>query len=75
LKYLSHEVLLKIGLSMWEKGHYLYPWEWYSSIPDGFPIVDINGRTEHFRIGETENDKRFGCLPYGFLIKTERISP
>ena len=68
LKYLAPEILHQMGFRLWEEGHYLYPWEWYGSIPDGYPIVSIMGRTKNFRIGVTDNDKRFGCLSFGFLL-------
>lgn len=33
--------------------------------------VSIMGKQENFRIGVTSNDKRFGCLSYGFLLPNE----
>ncbi len=71
IKKLPHEVLLGIGLGIWDANeaqiHYLFPKEWYSCIPDGYPVTDIFGETEQFKFGVSDNDKRFGCLPYGFI--------
>ena len=67
LKKVPHELLLDIGLGAWEKGHYLYPAEWYDYIPEGYEVVFIDGRTGKFQRGITDDDRRFGCLPYGFI--------
>ncbi len=66
LKTLPKETLVQLGMGIWGKGHYLFPKEWYSFIPNGYPVVDINGNTELFRRGETDDDIRFGCLSFGF---------
>lgn len=46
----------------------LFPHEWYEHIPDGLPVVDIFGREERFRLGKTDDDKRFGCLSFGVIV-------
>ena len=66
LKGLPHETLKAIGMGLWEEGHYLYPKEWYEFIPAGYMVTDIFGDNERFVPGETDDDIRFGCLPYGF---------
>lgn len=48
---------------------WLFPGEWYSAIPDGYPIVTISFRQERFKRKMTDNDIRFGCLPYGILVR------
>jgi hypothetical protein len=48
---------------------WLFPGEWYASIPDGYEIVDISFNTEKFKYKETDNDIRFGCLAYGILVR------
>lgn len=48
---------------------WLFPGEWYASIPEGFEIVTISYRVERFRRGKTDNDIRFGCLAYGILVR------
>jgi len=80
LKSMSDIALKEMGLQKWgrmyDSGHestdsgpmlWLYPGEWYSSIPNGYPIVDINFNEEKFCFGITDDDVRFGCLSYGFL--------
>ena len=43
----------------------LIPGEWYDIIPDGFKVTGLNGEQYPFKKGESDNDIRFGCLPYG----------
>jgi hypothetical protein len=77
---LPASALLELGLRRWgrqfeddatgtESGPmlWLFPGEWYSKIPAGLPIVDINFRQETFVPSETDNDIRFGCLAFGIL--------
>lgn len=47
---------------------WLFPAEWYDAIPNGFPLVDINGCNELFIKGSTDDDRRYGCLAYGVMI-------
>ena len=49
---------------------WLFPGEWYTSIPEGLPIVSITFQRESFKLGHTDNDIRFGCLSYGILKTT-----
>lgn len=75
LPELSVETLKAIGCQRWDEPDaegnvlWLYPAEWYPHIPDGTTITDINGQTEAFKRGETDDDMRFGALPYGFVRK------
>ena len=54
------------GVTLW-----LLPGEWYRHIPDGLPLVTISGKRMRFRLGESDDDIRFGMLPYG-VLSTER---
>lgn len=73
LPELSKETLTAIGCQMWDEPDadgnvlWLYPAEWYDHIPNGTAVTDINGKTEPFKHGETDDDRRFGALAYGFL--------
>ncbi len=71
LKKAPRDILLDIGLRIWnekdKKVHYLYPGEWYEYIPEGIEVSGIFGETEKFKKGITDDDIRFGCLPYGFI--------
>jgi hypothetical protein len=69
--------LCELGCRQWDSieeqdrpGHLLmlFPHEWYDRIPEGFEVHDINGDVEPFRKGETDDDKRFGVLPYGLSV-------
>lgn len=65
--------LKKLGLGMWkeEDGQttMLFPGDWYDEIPKGFEVVDIFGETEKFDPKKSDDDQRFGFLPYGIVVK------
>lgn len=71
LKLMDPQHLREIGCQIWDKEngrtHWLYPSEWYPFIPNGYAITDINGHTEPFQKGVTDDDIRFGALAYGFI--------
>lgn len=66
LEKLSDAALRLLCLKQWDKGHWLYPGEWYDSIPKDYIVVDISGQGKPFLPGRTDRDIRFGCLAYGF---------
>ena len=45
----------------------LFPGEWYGIIPDGFIVTGLYGEQYPFKNGKSDDDIRFGCLPYGIL--------
>lgn len=59
------ETLVDLGLRCWKDDLWLFPVEWYDHIPDGTLVETIMGEVEGFEHGETDNDRRFGVLPYG----------
>lgn len=69
----SRDNLIKMGFGVWSeknnKVHYLFPHEWYDHIPDGYPLISVMDRKYNFKHGETDSDRRFGCLAYGFIRK------
>lgn len=71
LRMLSREQRKSLGMAPWEKREgeelWLFPKEWYGSIPAGTEIVDINYAHEKFEPGKTDDDYRFGVLAFGFL--------
>lgn len=71
LKKMTPDNLKKVGCQIWDeengKRTWLYPAEWYDSIPNGTEIVDIFGNVELFERGETDDDKRYGALSFGFV--------
>ena len=69
LKKAPVSILTDLGLQCWDKILWLFPAEWYDYIPEGYEVVDINLGKELFRRGETDDDRRFGCLAYGILVK------
>lgn len=70
LKKKSRAQLKELGMRPWnEDGLWLFPGEWYNSIPDGIEVVDISYKRKKFKNGFSDDDIRFGCLPYGFVIK------
>ena len=66
LKKAPHDVLIDIGVSLFESGHYLYPGEWYDFIPEGYEVITIFNETELFERSKSDDDTRYGCLSYGF---------
>ena len=74
LKTLSEDKLKEIGLGKWGdlenhggKMLWLLPKKYYDHIIQGTELIDINGNAEVFKIGITEEDTRFGFLPYGII--------
>ena len=70
LKKMTPENIKKTGCQIWEVEdvvYWLFPWEWYNHIPEGYMVTDINGKEKPFEKGVTDDDKRFGCLAYGFV--------
>lgn len=65
------QTLLDLGMQNWNGEIWLFPAQWYDHIPDGTLIVDINDRIETFEHGVTDNDRRFGALPYGIKRDSE----
>jgi hypothetical protein len=67
--------LKALGCCIWDNDDngttWLFPKEWYAFIPDGLPVLDINGETESFKSGVTDDDYRFGCLSFGFYKSKE----
>lgn len=70
LRTLDESALRDLGMMSWgEHNLWLFPGEWYSSIPEEYPVTDIFGREQKFAKGITDNDIRFGCLAYGICKK------
>lgn len=69
--FTTHEEEIKYGTTYLgpDEIHYLFPGEWYSHIPNGYPTLTINGDIERFEKGVSDDDIRYGCLPYGFKRK------
>jgi hypothetical protein len=72
----SEAQLKAAGCDIWEKDvsghtHWLFPKDWYPHIPAGMPVCCIDGSTEHFIPGVTDDDYRFGCLSYGILVQNK----
>lgn len=74
LPKMAPETLKAIGCCPWdepnEKGEVLFllPGEWYDHIPEGTPLVCIDGKPELFKRGVTDDDIRYGCLAYGIIV-------
>lgn len=71
LHEMSEDELDALGMRKWDDGLYLFPYQWYDDIPEGFGVVTINGDEQRFYAGETDDDRRFGALPYG--IRTGEV--
>ncbi len=68
----DHDTLVKMGFGVWEKDeakvHYLIPHSWYDFVPDGWPLLCIDGEESLFKKGETDDDQRYGMIAYGFVV-------
>ena len=72
---LSKETLLQIGMRQWgEHGLWLFPYQWYDHIPAGMELMCIDGSTEPFERGVTDDDMRFGVLAYGIVPDFEKAT-
>lgn len=81
LRELKRSVLIELGLGTWDdpdengKCLMLFPMQWYSAIPAGYLVEDINGKIEKFEPGVTDDDYRFGCLAYGIRVFDDKTLP
>lgn len=68
--------LKALGCKLWDEGTthelWLFPEQWYLFIPEGFVVTFIDGTSEPFKPGVTDDDIRFGCLPFGVNIHKEQ---
>lgn len=67
---LSHKEEVPLEMPTEELDIILFPGEWYNLIPDGFMVVGLSGERYQFQKGKSDDDIRFGCLPYGLTRKT-----
>lgn len=67
LPKMTENELRLLGCQKWDGDHWLYPGEWYDKIPEGHEMLCIDGTTEKFKKGETDDDTRMGALAFGFL--------
>jgi len=72
LKRAPDDILFDIGLRRWDENLWLFPGEWYNCIPDGLEVETILGTKETFKRGVSDDDIRFGCLPYGLRTENEK---
>lgn len=81
LRERTPDELRTLGLRPWNKSGdpedgdrygggvlWLLPGEWYDYMPDRARLMSISGRAVAFDRGVTDNDIRFGCLPYGVVV-------
>lgn len=69
LPHLPPDLLRSFGCQPWDEENptlWLFPGEWYWSIPENLEVVDILGNTERFIRGVTDDDIRCGALSFGF---------
>lgn len=69
LKNRTEKQLIKLGLRKWsnETNLFLFPGEWFKIIPQGYNVVSISGKPQKFSKHTSDDDTRFGCLPYGIV--------
>ena len=62
--------LMKLGFKKFNEKSptlMLIPKKLFDSIPQGYPVTDIFGKSEKFDKNKSDNDERFGCLSFGIL--------
>ena len=71
LPTMTEAELLALGMAVWDKTAkgtlYLFPGSWFKKIPEGFAIVDINGKKSKFAQATEDKDTRCGMLAFGIL--------
>lgn len=68
LKVAPKDTLQMLGLKEWgEYSLWLFPCEWYATIPEGYEVTTITGGVERFKPGVTDDDRRYGVLAYGIV--------
>lgn len=70
LSKLPVSVLKTLGLQEWgEWNLWLFPGEWFKSIPNGLEVMCINGKISKWDAATHDNDTRYGALAYGICLK------
>lgn len=76
LAELPDNALEALGLQCWDRtvdgALWLFPAEWYPHIPAGLKVVTINEKVKGFAPGVTDDDQRFGALPYGVFVPVKQ---
>ncbi|MBK6861012.1 MAG: hypothetical protein IPK91_02580 [Saprospiraceae bacterium] len=75
MKNADSKRLIEVGFMIFDQvdidhivhGLFLFPGEWYNRIPKGFKMWGISMKQKTFVPGESDDDTRFGCLPYGVI--------
>jgi hypothetical protein len=73
IKRLPYGVLCRMGVRLWSAEPmqggllYLYPAEWHDNIPEGYEVVDIDGRHRIWHRVQMSPDEWFGCLACGWI--------
>lgn len=72
----SDENLRKMGCAVFNELPnkdllWLFPGEWYDHIPNGYIVTGLGLSKYPFEHGKSDDDIRFGVLPYGF-VRTPR---
>lgn len=75
LHTLFPDTLRQLGLRPWgDYGLWLFPHQWYEHIPKGMRLLCIDGSTELFEKGVTDDDMRGGVLAYGIVPDFEKAA-
>lgn len=65
-------VLLALGFRPWNdegtKELWLFPFWLVPFVPEGFPVVAIDGERLTWKRDEIDDDTRFGCIAYGIEV-------
>lgn len=67
LHAMQEKTLRAIGMQPWDGRLWLFPYQWFPSIPDGLPVECIDGKKLKWNHETCDNDMRFGALAYGIV--------
>jgi hypothetical protein len=67
LHAMPEKTLRAVGMQNFDGRLWLFPYEWFNAIPQGFSVESINGKKSKWDVGTHSDDMRFGALAYGIV--------
>jgi hypothetical protein len=67
LHAMPEKTLRAIGMQPWNERLWLFPYQWFSSIPNGMLVESISGERLKWDRETCDDDMRFGALAYGIV--------
>jgi len=67
LRKLPKETLIELGMRNWDGRLWLFPYEWFKLIPQGYEVKCIDEEVSAWDVNTHDDDHRAGCLAYGIV--------